>query len=256
MRERFGPPRSSIGAFFWAALQLPRALAWQLREKELRAHALAPLLVTFFVGAALIVAAIVGAGPLEAALLTRGEGVGATLGWVAARVALTVVLIVVALGATWQLHGAIASAWLERMALFVQLQISGEAPPATVGALEVVRRAALGVFPRVKGLVAWLLSTIAAVTLILVPGFGPVLVIAAQAALAAGFLAHSTITENRARLGLPRRLLLREPALLLGLALALVPLVLVPPLLLVAGGPISIAGALVALGMQRRAKQG
>jgi hypothetical protein len=104
----------------------------------------------------------------------------------------------------------------------------------------------------VRRLFAWALSSAAAYLLVLVPGAGPVLVVVAQTAIAALFLAHGTIVENRARLGLPRMLLVREPALVMGLALALSPLVLFPPLMVVTGGPVAIAGALVALGAARR----
>jgi uncharacterized protein involved in cysteine biosynthesis len=104
----------------------------------------------------------------------------------------------------------------------------------------------------VTRIVSWLLSTIAALTLVLVPVVGPVLVIVVQTVIGALFLSHSVITDNRVRLGLPRRLLLREPAVVLGLATALTPLLLLPPLMIFAGGPVAIAGALVAVGTQRR----
>lgn len=252
MREDFGPPGNAVGAFFWAALQLPRALVWQVRERELRAQALRPLMVTFFVGLALAVGAVFAAGPLEALLLHRGEGLGASVRWVAVRVGLTAVLLVLAVLLTWHLQAAIASAWLERMTLYVQREVNGDAPEPTVGTLEVAKRAARGVFPRLRGLVAWALAALASAGLLLVPVAGPVLVVAAQAAIGATFLAHAVVTDNRARLGLPKRLLLREPALLLGLALALAPLTVVPPLLFVLSGPVAIAGAMVALGAQRR----
>ncbi|MBI5547022.1 MAG: hypothetical protein HY901_24335 [Deltaproteobacteria bacterium] len=251
-RAGFGPPRAAVGAFFWSALQLPRALLWQLRDGELRSLAVLPFLVTFLAGAATTSGAVLGAGPLQEQLMTRGEGVLGGVAWLAARALLTIVLLSAAGLATWHLQGFIASAFLERMALHVQRLVDGEAPAPATGALEVLGNAALGVFPRLKGLVAWGLSAMAASTLILVPGFGPVLVVAAQTAIGALFLAHGAIADNRARLGLPRRLLLREPAMVLGLALALAPLLVVPPLLLFSGGPVAIAGALVALGAQRR----
>lgn len=256
MREHFGPPRNAAGAFAWAALQLPRALVWQVRERELRQHALAPLLVTLFVGLALVTGAVFAAGPLEAALLHRGEGLGASVTWLAVRVALTAVLVMLAVLVTWHAQSAIASAWLERMTLYVQREVTGDAPAPATGTLEVAKRAARGVFPRVKGLVAWALSAAASAALILVPVAGPVLVVAAQALIGAGFLAHAVVTDNRERLGLPKRLVLREPALWLGLTVALAPLTLVPPLLLVLSGPVAIAGAMVALGAQRRRQHG
>lgn len=252
MREDFGPPGNAVGAFFWAALQVPRALVWQVRERELRRHALMPLVVTFVVGLALVLGAVGAAGPLEGLLLPRGEGLGASVTWLAVRVALTAVLMVLAALLTWHLQSAIASAWLERMTLYVQREVNGDAPAPATGTLEVAKRAARGVFPRVRGLVVWALTAGASAALILVPVAGPVLVVAAQAAIGAGFLAHAVVTDNRARLGLPRRLLLREPALLLGLTLALAPLTVVPPLLFVLSGPVAIAGAMVALGAQRR----
>ncbi|MFZ5440367.1 MAG: EI24 domain-containing protein [Myxococcota bacterium] len=251
-RPDFGPPRNALGAFGWAALQLPRAVVWQWRERELRQLMVAPALTTLLVGLALLTAAVLGAGPLEAALLSRGDGLLAGLAWLALRVVLTVVLVVAALLTTWQLQGAIAAASLERMALYVQRAVEGAAPPPQLGALAVVKTAVRSLFPTVRRLVAWALSALAAATLVLVPLAGPVLVVVAQTLIAVLFLSHGAITDNRQRLGLPRRLLLREPALVLGFALALVPLVLVPPLMLVFGGPVAIAGALVALGVGRR----
>lgn len=252
VRSRFGPPDNALGAFAWAALQLPRAVLWQVRERELRRHALAPLVVTFLVGLGLVAAAVLGAGPLEALLLRRGEGLGASLAWVAGRVVLTAGLVALAVLLTWHLQSAIASAWLERMALYVQREVTGAAPAPAVGALAVAWQAARGVLPRVKALVAWALAAGVSGALVLVPVAGPVLAVAGQALVGATFLAHAVVTDNRARLGLPRWLLVRQPALLSGLALALAPLTLVPPLLFVASGPVAIAGALVALGAQRR----
>ncbi len=251
-RVSFGPPKPAVGAFLWSALQLPRAWLWQFREKDLRALAMGPAVITFVVGAVLIAAAVGGAGPLQDLWTSRGTGLVGGVTWLAERVLLTVVLVIGAAMITWQLQGAIASASLERMALYVQRVVQGDAPAPTVGALEVVRRAALGFLPRVGRLVVWLLSTAVALTLVLVPVIGPVLVVVAQTCIASLFLAHGAIADNRERLGLPRRLLLREPALVLGLAVAFVPLILVPPLMLVSGGPVAIAGALVALGSQRR----
>ncbi|HEY3449574.1 MAG TPA: hypothetical protein VGK67_24690 [Myxococcales bacterium] len=211
-----------------------------------------PNLVTLLVGTALTAAAVVGAGPLLEQLMSKGSGALAAAAWVTARVVLTLVLVVAAGIATWHVQSAIADAYLERMALYVQRVVDGDAPAPVKGALEVLRSAALGIFPRVKRLFAWALSALAAATLVLVPTVGPVLVVVAQTAIAALFLAHGTIADNRARLGLPRLLLVREPALVAGLALSLSPLLLVPPLMLVTGGPVAIAGALVALGARRR----
>ena len=52
-RESFGPPKFGLAAFFWALLQFPRALLWQLREKELRSLAVLPNLVTLLFGGGL-----------------------------------------------------------------------------------------------------------------------------------------------------------------------------------------------------------
>lgn len=252
-REKFGPPRAAAGAFGWAALQLPRAVVWQLRERELRKLMVAPALVTMLVGAALLVAAVVGAGLLQDGWMQPGSGFFGSVAFIAVRVALTAVLVVAAALTTLQLQGAIAAASLERMALYVQRAVDGDAPPPAMGTLAVVKAAVKTLVPSVKRLVAWGLSALAAVTLVLVPVVGPVLVVVTQTAIGALFLAHGTITDNRARLGLPRKLLLKEPALVLGLAVALAPLVLVPPLMLFAGGPVAIAGAMVAVGSRRRA---
>ena len=254
-RADFGPPRFGLFAFFWAVLQLPRAVLWQLREKELRSLAVLPALVTLLVGAALTTVAVVGAEPLLAQMMTQGTGMLAEAAWITARVLLTLVLVAVAAVLTWHVQSFIADAYLERMALYVQRVVDGAAPEPSKGALHVLHSAARGFFPRVKRLVAWALSAVAAATLVLIPSVGPVLAVAAQTAIAVLFLAHGTIADNRARLGLPRLLLVREPALVLGLALSLVPLVLLPPLMLVSGGPVAIAGALVALGARRRRGQ-
>jgi uncharacterized protein involved in cysteine biosynthesis len=236
----------------WAALQLPRALLWQLREPRLRALAVFPAVVAFGIGMTLSVLAVISEEPLHHLLATRTPGAVGNAAWFAERLVLTLVMLIGVIFATWQLQSAVAGAALERMALYVQREINGAAPDAKLGTLEVVKRAALGFIPRVGRVISWLLSTIAALTLVLVPVIGPVLVLVVQTIIGACFLAHSVITDNRERLGLPRRLLLEEPALVLGLATALAPLLLVPPLMLVAGGPVAIAGALVAVGTQRR----
>jgi uncharacterized protein involved in cysteine biosynthesis len=251
-RRRFGPPRSPVGAYFWAAVQLPRALLWQLREPRLRTLAVFPAVLALGLGLTLSIAALIGAEPLHYLLATRHSGAVGNAEWFGQRLVLTLTLLIGAAFATWQLQGAIASAALERMALYVQREVNGDAPDATLGPLEVVARAVVGLVPRVTRLVSWLLSTVAALTLVLVPVVGPVLVIVVQTVIGALFLSHSVITDNRVRLGLPRRLLVREPAMVLGLATALTPLLLLPPLMIFAGGPVAIAGALVAVGTQRR----
>lgn len=245
-RADFGPPRNPVGAFGWAALQLPRAVLWQWRERELRTLTFVPALVTLAFGLAAVVAAVLGAGPLTGVLVAHGALAVLT------RVVLTVVLLLAAALLTWQLQSALAAPALERMALYVQREVTGEAPVPTEALSTVLRKAVTGFFPSLRRIVAWALGALAGLTLVLVPVVGPVLVVVVQVALAAVFLAHQTITENRARLGLPRRLVLREPALVLGLAVACVPIFLVPGLMLFANGPVSIAGALVALGTRRR----
>jgi uncharacterized protein involved in cysteine biosynthesis len=251
-REKFGPPRQPVGAFFWAMLQLPRAAWWQVREKELRVLALMPALLTLAVGLVLTAGAIIAVEPILTWWSDRSPGFLGDVTWIAERVVLTVVLLIGAAFVTWQLQGAIASGPLERMMLHVQRVVNGEAPPPKVGPLEVVKRAARGLFPRTARVVAWVLCTIVALTLIAVPVVGPVLVVAVQTAIGALFLAHGAIADNRERLGLPRKLLLKEPAIVLGLAVAFVPLVLFPPVMVLSGGPVAIAGALAALGTQRR----
>lgn len=251
-RPTFGPPRNAPGAFGWAALQLPRALLWQVRERRLRGLAFLPALLTLGLGSLGALLSLLSAGPLQALLFHRAPGLFGTATWLTIRVGLTVLLLVGALLTAWHLQGAIASAALERMALHVQREVLGEAPPPTLDAARVVKRAVLGVLPSLRRLVVWALSSLSAMTLILVPVAGPVLVVVAQTAIGALFLAHGAIADNRDRLGLPRRLLLREPALLLGYALACVPLLLFPPALFFAAGPVHIGGALVALGAHRR----
>ncbi|MDX2010787.1 MAG: EI24 domain-containing protein [Myxococcaceae bacterium] len=251
-RPTFGPPRPAVGAFFWAVLQLPRAVVWTLRERALRELLFQPALVTAAVTVVFSLGALVGAGPLEALLLERQPGLGGTVVWLGVRVALTGCLLIAAIFTAWQLAGAITAASLERMALYVQREVLGEAPPPSIDGVAVVVRAARSLFPTTRRLFLWALTTLAATTLILVPVAGPVLVVVAQTAVNAAFLAHGAIADNRARLGLPSRLLLREPALLLGYALACVPVVLVPGVALVAAAPVTVGGALVALGAHRR----
>lgn len=251
-RAEFGPPRNPFGAFAWALVQLPRALVWMIRERELRSLALMPGLLTLGIGFLLAVIAVMSAGPIQELLLDRAPGALGGVTWLATRVVLTVVLVIGALLTSWQLQSGFASASLERMALHVQKAIIGSAPEPTIGTSAIVKRAVLGVFPSVRRLVVWALTSLSALTLVLVPVVGPVLVVVAQTGIGATFLAHGAIADNRDRLGLPRRLLLREPALLLGYALACVPLVLFPPVLLFASGPVSVGGSMVALGAHRR----
>lgn len=251
-RATFGPPRNAFGAFGWAVLQLPRAFLWQVRERELRGLAFVPALLTFGLGSIGCLVAVLSAGPLQELLFDQAPGLFGAATWLAIRVGLTTLLIVGALLTAWQLQGAIASAALERMALHVQRVVLGDAPAPSIGSAAVVKRAVAGLFPSVRRLVIWALSSVAAMTLILVPVVGAVLVVVAQTAIGALFLAHGAIADNRDRLGLPRRLLLKEPALLLGYALACVPLVMFPPALLFVAGPVSVGGAMVAVGAHRR----
>lgn len=251
-RAAFGPPRNALGAFGWATLQLPRAVLWQVRERELRRLMFVPALLTFGLGSLGCVIAVLAAGPLQALVMEQSPGFLGGAAWLGVRVLLTVVLVVGALLAAWHLQGALAAASLERMALHVQREVLGDAPPPVTDAGAVVKRAVLGLFPSTRRLVLWGLTSAAGLTLVLVPVAGPVLVVVTQTAIGALFLAHGAIADNRDRLGLPRRLLLREPALLLGYALACAPLLLFPPALLFLSGPVSVGGALVALGAHRR----
>jgi uncharacterized protein involved in cysteine biosynthesis len=251
-RAEFGPPRNPVGAFAWAVVQLPRALVWLVREPELRALAFMPALVTFGLGFLLSVVAVMSAGPIQELLLDRAPGAFGGVTWLVTRVVLTAVLVIGALLMSWHLQGAFTAAALERMALHVQIVVEGSAPEPAIGAAAVVKRAVLGLFPSVRRMVLWGLSSLAALTLVLVPVVGAVLVVVTQTAIGALFLAHGAIADNRDRLGLPRRLLLREPALLLGYALACAPLILFPPALLLASGPVGVGGSMVALGASRR----
>lgn len=248
-RASFGPPQNPLGGFVWALVQLPRALMWQVREKDLRSLTLAPVTWTLLLGLAGAFGAVLGAGPLADVIIGHE-------GWLtlALRAVLTVVLLFAVVLALWQVQGALSAPALERMALYVQREVNGDAPAAAIGVAETLRRAVIGLLPSLRRWILWAVSASLGLLLVLVPVIGPVLVIIAQTALASLFLAHSAITENRDRLGLPRRLLLREPMAVVGLALACAPLVLVPLALLFAGGTVQIAGALVALGLHRRAQ--
>lgn len=251
-RPTFGPPDAWAGAFLWAALQFPRALVWQVREKELRKLAFAPALGTLLVGLGLFIGAVFAAGPVSLWLLHHATAFSSGFAELTARVIVTGMLIVMAAGATWQLQGAISAAALQRMALYVQRVVEGEAPEPSLNAVQVVALAMKTLVPNLSRFVAFVLSWLAATTLILVPVAGPVLVLVAQTAIGALYLAHGSIAGNRERLGLPRLLALRESAVVLGLALAFAPLILVPPLMIVTGGPVAIAGAMVAFGSRRR----
>ncbi|MFT3706439.1 MAG: hypothetical protein QM817_02105 [Archangium sp.] len=250
-RPKFGPPRNPFGRFAWAVAQLPRAFWWQVRSAELRKLFFLPTIITVIVGFALLGGAAVASGTLVTMQHHDGNAavvaVGVTLEFLLAFAVLSAAAVFI----TWHAQSAISAPAFERMTLVVQRDVDGSAPEPAVGALEVMRRALRGFFPRLRSLVLWALTAIAGAALVLVPVFGPVLALGAQVIIASLFLAHGTITDNRTRLGLPRRLLLAEPALVLGLALGLVPLVLLPPLLFFCGGPVAIAGALVALGSRR-----
>lgn len=252
-RASFGPPRNPVGAFGWAALQLPRAFLWTLREKELRHLLVVPAMITSGVTILLCAGALALVHPLEAALVELPSGVLGALASIGLSVILGAMLLLAAIFTGWQLSGPIAASAFEKMALFVQREVTGEAPEPTIGGTAVVKRALRGLFPSTRRLIIWALSSIASLSLVLVPGVGPLLVVIAETAIGAIFLSHGAIADNRDRLGLPRRLLLREPALLLGYALACAPLVLLPFSMLVAAGPVAVGGALVALGAHRRA---
>lgn len=251
-RASFGPPRNPLGAFGWAVLQLPRALLWTVREQELRRHLVLPWVVTLAITLGLCGLSLSLVGPIERALVDAPSGVTETLAFVGLGAAITAVLVVGSVLIGWQLAGPIAASSFERMALFVQKAVTGTSPEPSLTSSAVVVRAVRGVFPSVRRLIVWVLTSLAALTLVLVPVVGPLLVVVAQTLVSAFFLAHGAIADNRDRLGLPRRLLLREPALLSGYALACVPFVLVPPALLFFGGPVAVGGALVALGAHGR----
>jgi len=183
---------------------------------------------------------------LVAVALVRGA-------WLAAdELVLKLVLLALALLFTVQLSGAINGAALERMSLYVQKKLTGEAPEPAIGVGRVVLVAARSALPTLKSLVLWALCAGAAAGLVLVPPFGPLLVIPVQVLLGAAFLAHGAVTASRQRLELPRQLYWREPACLLGLTLGFVPFLLVPPLLIAGAGTIAISGTFVALGIRER----
>jgi uncharacterized protein involved in cysteine biosynthesis len=252
MAGRFGPPRFGLFAFGWAALQPLRAAFWQFRFAELRALALQPVLLTMGLGVGLLLLSVVAAAPLQHALMREGDTLAGHAAWLGVRVLLQAVLAFGALLATLRLQGAVSGAAMERMSLFVQKRVTGTAPEPTIGAGRVLLNAVRSVVPSLKSLVLWVLTSLAAATLVLVPGVGPVLVVGAQAVVASAFLAHGAVTDSRGRLGLPRWLYVREPACLVGLTCGFLPFVLFPPLMLVGGGAVAISGTLVALGTRLR----
>jgi hypothetical protein len=195
---------------------------------------------------------VVGAAPLQHLLMREGTSFTEHATWLAARVVLHALLAFSALVATLRLQGAVTAAVTERMSLFVQRTVLGQAPEPTMGTGKVLWQAVKSVVPTLKALVLWGLTSLAAAALVLIPGMGAVLVVPVQAVVAAAFLAHGAVADSRGRLGLPRWLYLRELACLLGLTLGFLPFVLFPPLMLVGSGAMAISGTLVALGARAR----
>lgn len=243
----FAAPRNPVVAFLWAVVQVPRAFFWVLRFGELRALLLLPLVVSLAVGAGLLTLSFVAARPLLSLVFDHHAG----FAWGVSLVLTHLVLAASAVVVTLQLQGGIASAYHERASLFVQRQLTGDAPPPSTGALGVLARA-LKVLPGLRTIALWALTFACSATLIFVPVAGPVLVVVSQVALAAGFLAHGSVIAARERLALPRWLYVREPALLLGLTLGVVPFILVPPLALLGAIALSVCGTTVALGIHER----
>ena len=101
---------------------------------------------------------------LQELIFDRAPGLFGAATWLAIRVGLSAVLVVGALLTAWQLQGAIASAALERMALHVQRVVLGDAPAPAIDAPAVVKRAVVGLFPSVRRLTLWALSSLAAMT--------------------------------------------------------------------------------------------
>jgi len=253
--RRFGLPRFGLFAFFWAMVQPLRAVWWQLRFQELRALSVIPVVLTLTIGTAMQVFSFMAAAPLQELLMKHGEGLLGSAAWVSSRVLVHVVLAFAAVVVTFRLLSAIGGATLERMSLFVQRRVTGTAPEPAIGVGQVVLNVVRGLLPTLRSLVLWGLTSLAAATVVLIPVAGPVLVLPVQALLAAGFLAHGAVIDSRDRLGLPRLLSLREPAALLGLTVGFLPFVLLPPLLIVGGGAIAIAGAFVAVGLAERRRE-
>lgn len=244
-------PRNPLAAFFWAAAQVPRAFAWVLRFPELRAVVVLPLVVTLVLGAALLAGSWFAARPLLELVMAQQPGTLHQLAW---GVSITVTHLLLALSAVvvaLQLQGGVSSAYHERASLFVQRRLTGSAPEPATGTVAVLLRA-VKVLPSVRTLLLWALTAFCSATLIFVPVAGPVLVVVAQLALAAGFLAHGAVVMARDRLGLPRWLYFREPALLLGLTLGVLPFVLFPPLALFGAVALSVSGTIVAVGAAHR----
>jgi hypothetical protein len=242
--SRFGPPRAAPLAFGWALLQPLRAAWWQLTVPELRALALKPAALTLGAGLALLVSTFLLAAPLQQALLHSSS--------FALRVVVHAVLAFVAVLLTLRLQAVFAGVYLEKMSLSVQRKVTGSAPEPSLGAGGALSLAVRTLVPGVKALVLWALTALLACTVVLIPVFGPLLVLPVQAAVAAGFLAHGAVADSRGRLQLPRWLYLRELACLSGLTVGFLPFVLFPPLMLLGAGSITIAGTLVALGAKAR----
>jgi hypothetical protein len=229
-------------SFFWALLQPLRAVWWQLKYAELRALALKCALVTVAAVTALLGAAFFAAGPLQR-LVFGSTGVVAA----AEQVVIYLLLSLVALFAALQLQGPITSAFCERMSLFVQKQLTGVAPEPELGKRRVLLGAVKSLFPTLRALLLWGLTAAAAALLVLLPPFGPLLVVPVQLMLGAAFLAHAAVAQVRPRLGLPRRLYLKQPGAMLGLAIGFVPFVMFPPFALAGAGAIAISGTFVGL---------
>ncbi|MDP1827481.1 MAG: hypothetical protein Q8L48_29695 [Archangium sp.] len=243
----FAAPRNPVVAFFWAVVQVPRSFWWVIRFGELRALLVLPLVVSLVVGAGLLTVSFFAARPVLSLVLDHHSGVA----WGVSLVLTHLVLAASAVVVTLQLQGGIASAYHERASLFVQRKLVGDAPPPSTGPLGVLVRA-VKVLPGIRTIALWVLTFACSAALIFVPVAGPVLVVVSQIALAAGFLAHGSVIAARERLGLPRWLYLREPALLLGLTLGVVPFILFPPLALFGAIALSVCGTTVALGIQAR----
>lgn len=216
---------------------------------ELRSLALRPTGLTLGAGLALLISSFMLAAPLQHALMDPAAP--KLLGF-AARVAIHAVLAFTAVLATLRLQAVFTGIYLERMSLAVQRKVTGTAPEPAVGAKGALSLAVRSLVPSLKALVLWALTALLACAVVLIPVVGAVLVVPLQVALAAGFMAHGAVADSRGRLGLPRWLYLRELACLSGLTVGFVPFVLFPPLMLVGGGSITIAGTLVALGVKSR----
>ena len=239
-------PTNPLARFFWAIVQVPRAFVWVVRFPELRSLVVLPLVVTIALGAALLVGAWFAASPLLSLVMRHQPGALHEIAWGGALVVTHLLLAVSAVVIALQLQNGVSSAYHERASLFVQRRVTGNAPAPASGALGVLLRA-VKILPSVRTVLLWALTALCAATLILIPVAGPVLVIGSQVVLAAGFLAHGAVTACRDRLGLQRWLYFREPALLMGLTVGVLPFVLFPPLALVGAVGLSVCGTHVAL---------